>query len=287
MKQNHRWLSWGTRRLGTALGIFLTAGAGTYFAASRTAESDGEPAAKARDVVVERSGSASRFKAKSSLDAKVEFVNSLGMKFARVPRTKVFFGVWDVRVRDYQAYAHSQPGDEGLWRDPGFRQESNHPVVMVSWAEAKAFCEWLSAKEGRRYRLPTDAEWSLAVGLGKESGDTPSEKGINTRDAEPRPTGWFPPAGSGNYGKALNLDPYDYTSPVGRFKANAIGLHDMGGNALQWCEDWYNAKKAWRVLRGSSWRDYTPDSLLPSFRSARAPDRGYNDVGFRCVLADE
>jgi hypothetical protein len=104
-------------------------------------------------VVVERSGSASRFKAKSSLDAKVEFVNSLGMKFARVPGTKVFFGVWDVRVRDYQAYAHSQPGDEGLWRDPGFRQESNHPVVMVSWAEAKAFCEWLSAKEGRRYRL--------------------------------------------------------------------------------------------------------------------------------------
>ena len=116
------------------------------------------------------------------------YENSLGMKFVPVPGTDVLFGVWDTRVKDFQAYAEAsgyrQQGgiyawdgtkwgldENASWEKPGFAQTAFHPVVGVSWDEAKAFCQWLTARErgdgkigkDQEYRLPTDAEWSVAV----------------------------------------------------------------------------------------------------------------------------
>ena len=174
----------------------------------------------------------------------------------------------------------------------GFKQEDTHPVVNVSWEDANAFCEWLTKKElaegkikaGQKYRLPTDAEWSVAVGLGKEKSGTPEEKSEGIKDMYPWGKEWPPPVGAGNYYKILKDEKFDYTSPVGSFASNKDGLHDMGGNVWEWCEDKYSPTSTGRVLRGASWSIYGPDFLLSSRRLNYAPAYRYSYVGFRCVL---
>jgi formylglycine-generating enzyme required for sulfatase activity len=175
-------------------------------------------------------------------------------------------------------------------------------VVGVSWEDAKAFCDWLTKKQRKAgklrsdqsYRLPTDAEWSVAVGLPNESGSTPKEKDGKIKDVYPWGTEWPPPSGAGNYGGSeahdgkwpnWSTDGYPRTSPVGSFKANRFGLYDMGGNVWQWCEDWYDESKTLRVLRGSSWGGIQPDHLLSSCRYSRMPDDRNARYGFRCVVA--
>ena len=222
-------------------------------------------------------------------------VNTLGMPFVPVPGTEVSFCIWETRVKDYAAYAAANAGVDGSWKKPfgdKFKQEDTHPVVHVSWEDAQAFCEWLTKKEmaegkikaGQKYRLPTDAEWSVAVGLGKEVGDTPEAKDGGIKDVYPWRKEWPPAVGAGNYGGTLNVDNYEYTSPAGSFSANKLGLHDMGGNVFEWCEDWYDpAAKAFRVLRGASWGSFYPGDLLSSYRGL-SPAYRYDYVGFRCVL---
>jgi formylglycine-generating enzyme required for sulfatase activity len=181
------------------------------------------------------------------------------------------------------------------------------PVVGVSWEHAQAFCQWLTEKEsaegklakGAKYRLPTDEEWSGAVGLGAEQGATPAEK--SGKDNVHYPWGLvFPPpkAKMGNYADAAwhekfpkerwiegYTDGYATTSPVGSFPANAYGLYDMGGNVWQWCEDWFDASQKDRVVRGGSWT-YDPRSvLLSSNRFHGTPGARSPAYGFRCVLA--
>jgi serine/threonine protein kinase len=220
------------------------------------------------------------------------FINTLGMKFVPVPGTDVQFCIWETRVKDYAA---ANAGVDEGWKKPGFKQEDTHPVVKVSWNEAQAFCEWLTKKEmaagnikaGQKYRLPTDAEWSVAVGLGKEKGNTPKEKSRGIKDVYPWGNQWPPPKAAGNYyGESLNADNFDYTSPVGSFAANKLGLHDMGGNVWEWCEDRYDpAAKSDRVLRGACWGGSYPGDLLSSRRGLYgAPGVRGGGVGFRCVL---
>jgi formylglycine-generating enzyme required for sulfatase activity len=221
------------------------------------------------------------------------FVNTLGMKFVPVPGTDVQFSIWETRVKDYAAYAAANAGVDGNWKKPGFKQADTHPVVNVSWEDANAFCEWLTKKElaegkikaGQKYRLPTDAEWSVAVGLGKEKGNTPEEKDSGIKDVYPWGKEWPPPKGAGNYEESQKVDKFEYTAPVGSFAANQHGLHDLGGNVWEWCEDWYDpAAKAYRVLRGASWYYLYPDYLLSSYRNYDAPVNRFFNIGFRCVL---
>jgi uncharacterized caspase-like protein len=216
------------------------------------------------------------------------FVNSLGMKFVPVPGTTVLFSVWDTRVKDYAEYGRYESITP---IEPRFEQGATHPVVNVDWDRAQAFCAWLSKKERRTYRLPTDAEWSMAVGPQKY----------------PWGNAWPPPKGAGNYSSVLGVDRFEYTSPVGSFAANQYGLYDMGGNVLQWCEDQYRTSMydaemlkeysflkdekeserdgtPLRVLRGSSW-SHGSDFLLRSTRRGGVPHTlDSNDFGFRCVL---
>ena len=139
--------------------------------------------------------------------------------------------------------------------------------------------------EQQSYRLPGDAEWSVAVGLENEVGNSPEDKDAKIKGVYPWGEQWPPPIGAGNYGKSLNVDEYDYTSPVGSFKANKYGLYDIGGNVWQWCEKFYDGQSGPRVLRGGSWYDFgIPAGLLSSYRNNDAPDDRRNFVGFRCVL---
>lgn len=251
--------------------------------------------------------------------------NSLNMPFVAVPGTQVKFCVWKTQVGEFEAFVNATKYAAtnqvrtltkggwrrrgGSWQSPGFHQTSRHPVCGINWEDAKAFCKWLTEqdraegllKPGQQYRLPTDAEWSVAVGLPPEAGRSPKEKDQKIEDVYPWGNSW-PPENAGNYAgeEAKDLDwpgylnyeviegyrdNYARTSPAGSFKANRFGLYDLGGNLWEWCEDFYDGKSGPRLLRGGSWFNDARCSLLSSARRCRDPIARYVDAGFRCVLA--
>jgi sulfatase modifying factor 1 len=187
------------------------------------------------------------------------------------------------------------------WRNPGFAQGDDHPVVNVTWNDAQALAAWLSRNEGRRYRLPTEAEWEYACRAGTRtryySGDEPLSLlgAANVFDASsmrywPR---WRSMAIAGD-------DAFAFTSPVGSFAPNAWGLYDMHGNAWEWVSDWhsdnYYAQSprddpqgpddgSVRVRRGGSWHTW-PFYARAAYRNWNAPDTRYTLVGIRLVRED-
>lgn len=240
-----------------------------------------------------------------------QFTNSLGMKFVPVKGTSVQFCIHEVRYSDYAAYATESPGVDGSWKDQsadGYTLTDNneqHPVVRVSWEDAQKFCEWLSKKEGKTYRLPTDEEWSIAVGLGRAEkrpkGTTPAM--LSQKETTEFPWGGdFPPKTkdkSGNYSDASHKakatngaaqyfedynDGFPTTAPVMSFKPNKFGLYDMGGNVWEWCEDWFDTAQKDRVLRGGSWSNGSRVPLLSSYRGLNIPGSRFYYLGFRVVL---
>ena len=223
--------------------------------------------------------------------------------------------MWSMDRDGYKQRGHS-------WEDPGFEQTDDDPVVGVSWYDAKAFCEWLTLREraagrlppDREYRLPTDNEWSVAVGLNEDPAKSPEEKHGENSGTYPWgewPNGQPPPQGAGNYAGAEVVDghwpedfsfiegfndPYARTAPVGSFKANRFGLFDMGGNVWEWCENESSpntvhlrreSSPGKQVARGSSWCDSLiggPWKLLSSSRGLNPPGYREVSVGFRCVI---
>jgi len=144
-----------------------------------------------------------------------------------------------------------------IWNDTPWEQTDQHPVVYVSWNDAVKFCQWLSKKEGKRYRLPTEAEWEYACRAKTTTMYFSGEDEKNVKefaniqdisfkrayDSLPH----APWAQSVTYGPdniASRIvdwdDGYPFTAPVGKFKPNAFGLYDIQGNVWQWCGDWYN-----------------------------------------------
>lgn len=230
-----------------------------------------------------------------------EFTNSLGMKF--VPAGNVLFSIWETRYADYEAFVKATNYRSTAWRQPGFKQGPEHPVVNVSWNDAIAFCKWLTEKEhkeeilaaDKQYRLPQDLEWSNAVGLTGESGSSPESRDMGVADLYPWGKQWPPPQGAGNYtgdetGSDVAIKGYDdgftWTSPVGSFTPNPLGLYDMGGNVWEWCMDWWNSEKRAKVLRGGSWYNGALRlSLLSSCRVHALPASSTDNYGFRCVIS--
>lgn len=167
------------------------------------------------------------------------------------------------------------------WSQPGFPQTDEHPVAFVSWNDAAAFCRWLSAKEGKRYRLPTEAEWEFACRSGSVERYCCGNDLIQMRDYA-----W---SGEGARGKS---------HPVGQKKPNAFGLFDMHGNLWEWCADWYDprhysagslavdprgpASASAKVIRGGS-ADYNDLYARSANRAFSPPFRQAFNLGFRVV----
>jgi hypothetical protein len=247
------------------------------------------------------------------------YVNTLGMKFVPVPieggptdskssGKRVLFCMHETRKGDYRKHAEAVRGVNDKWKsitywDVPVSQKDDHPVVNVNYEDAVAFCDWLSKTEGREYRLPTDHEWSCAVGIGdQEDPDmNPEAKSCRVKDAYPWGNTWPPPDKAGNYGDATSqeklkftdIERYDdgfaTTAPVMSFTPNKLGLYDLGGNAWEWVLDWYGTGEINKTLRGESWWSSGGDrsSKLSSKRwsawvnSYHSRNQHY---GFRCVL---
>jgi len=214
--------------------------------------------------------------------------------------------VWETQAeREGWSYAWQRGAFQMVqgitYRSPGFPQTDNHPVVCVSWHDAVEFCRWLGHREGRRYRLPTEAEWEYACRAGTETvyhwGDRPEDGAgwCNVADQSakaefskvPSPSLLFPWS-----------DGYVFTAPVGQFRPNAFGLYDMHGNVLEFCSDWYGQdyyrsspatnpsgpkSGEFRVLRGGDWSSY-PKVCRAAKRYRDKPGIRCSNLGFRVVL---
>ena len=175
------------------------------------------------------------------------------------------------------------------WRNTGFAQGDDHPVVNVSWNDAKAFCAWLSRRDGVRYRLPTEAEWEYACRAGTMTaylwGNDPN-KGAGWDNAADQ-------AFLKDYPKSSKAvvswdDGFIYTSPVDHFKSNAWGLHGMHGNVKEWCSALSanpvigDAGEA-SVFRGSSFFGFWMWLRIAQRYPVLQTDFRKFDIGFRLV----
>jgi serine/threonine-protein kinase PpkA len=193
---------------------------------------------------------------------------------------------YEITFAEYDAYAQAAnkpfPGDNGWGRD-------DRPVVHVSWEDANAYAQWLTKTTGKRFRLPTEAEWEYAARAG--STDI-FWWGSNEQDAK----------GKANCRRGC-LSSYSglfgsKTAPVGNYSPNAFGLYDTAGNVSEWVQDCYqdNYNNATpngtvredkqcqsRVIRGGSTKDNV-QRLMTSARDAVTPDVMSETLGFRLVM---
>ena len=176
------------------------------------------------------------------------------------------------------------------WEQPGFAQGDDHPVTCVSFQDANAYAEWLSARTGARYRLPSDAEWHYIAsaeawrpGEADELCRIGNGADLSAREANP------------DWQAATCRDGFAETAPVGRYAAGRWGLHDLNGNVWEWVgtcapDPTPDAEfpprtcgpGAPRLLRGGSWADAPSLRQLDS-RVISAPVVRDQVAGFRLV----
>lgn len=232
-----------------------------------------------------------------------------------VLRAPLAVGKFEVTVAQYRAFAQATGrGDGGScwvwtgsdgeerrgygWRNPGFAQGDDHPVVCVSWEDAQAYARWLSQRTGHRYRLLTEAEWEYAARAGTVTrfwwGESEAEQCRHANGVDQTARAQVP--GASGWTVAPCTDGFAYTAPVGRFRPNGFGLHDMAGNVWEWVEDCRRDSYAGapldasvavttggcseRVVRGASWID-APRRLRPAFRHESTAGRQAFTLGFR------
>jgi formylglycine-generating enzyme required for sulfatase activity len=256
-----------------------------------------------------------------------EVVNSVGMRLALIPPgtfwmgappeeidshedespvheveivEPFYLGVFPVTQQEYKKVTRTnpsafQPGSEHAARVAGM-DTSRLPVEGLSWFDAQALCERLSARAaekraGRVYRLPTEAEWEYACRAGL-SHTGPFHFGRVLSAHLANYDGEYP------YEEEEEGPNLDRTAPVDAYPPNAFGLYDLHGNVSEWCADWFDAEYylnsprqsptgptegTQRVLRGGCWRDWG-EFCRAAFRYNMGPEESRDDFGVRVVM---
>jgi formylglycine-generating enzyme required for sulfatase activity len=175
-----------------------------------------------------------------------------------------YMGKYPITQAQWRAVVNAEPTDADLNPAPSYFGEDgdNRPVERVSWFEATKFCAKLSQLTGRKYRLPSEAEWEYACRAGVESpfhfGPTITTDLANYRGTDNEKYKW-----SGSYGNGPKGLYREETTPVGIFYPNAFGLYDMHGNVWEWCQDHYHASYTGAPADGSAWVDSDAEENAP------------------------
>lgn len=239
-----------------------------------------------------------------------EWRNSMGLKF--IPLGEILLAAFETRRRDYAEFVKATNARRPATA-PDQQKGAAFPVVGIDRQEARAFCEWLTQKERElgliektdRYRLPTDEEWSRAVGLPLERGRDPAERNSRIRGVYPWGYDWPPPRGVDNFadeaaarrqGLTAIIPNYDDRYPalgaVTSLPVNKKGFTGLAGNVSEWVDTDYDNASAKQggnhimgTVRGGNWRTSNPDELLSSARMAVPVNARRDSIGFRIVLA--
>lgn len=182
------------------------------------------------------------------------------------------------------------------WINPGYKVFDDYPVTMVCHEDAESFCRWMTKREGRKYSLPTEAQWEYAARGGKDDqtfpwgNDYPDGKKMNFADR----------SSDLPWADRSVIDFHGFPSPVGNYEPNGFKLYDMAGNTWQWCSDYFDAKQyknrgngqpidpsgprsgKTRVVRGGSWA-FDACEARSAFRFGLDPKLCVDVCGFRVV----
>ena len=180
-----------------------------------------------------------------------------------------YMGKYEVTQEEWEAV---------MGKNPSHFTGSNYPVEFISWSDIQLFIKRLNATTGKNYRLPTEAEWEYAARGGKLSKGY-KYSGGNDADI----VAWY----SGDSNKK--------THPVGTKEPNELGIYDMSGNVIEYCQDWYDTypgdalnnpvgpeSGTWRIIRGGAFGTEENYCRIP-FRTAVSPNNYFIDLGFRLV----
>jgi formylglycine-generating enzyme required for sulfatase activity len=186
-----------------------------------------------------------------------------------------YMGKYEVTQKQWRAVMGSDPPELR------FKGCDDCPVERVSWNDIQEFIKKLNQKTGKKYRLPTEAEWEYAARGGVETHGRASEKYAGSNNIDD--VAWY------------SENSNSKTHAVGQKQPNELGLYDMSGNVWEWCADWYDegyyknspqnnpqgpASGSSRVMRGGSWNDY-PQHCRVANRYGYSPGLRSSDIGFR------
>ena len=208
------------------------------------------------------------------------YLNTLGMQFVHVPGIVPLICIHETRRKDYLPFAREIEMPMPL----DAVQNGDYPVSNIGWAEAQAYCRWLTNHERMQglltheesYRLPFDQEWAVMVGTSRYPwGDT-----------------WR--LCVGNYGGAEfeggrsdYIDPYAATAPVHSFSPNNYGLYHLGGNVSEWCErDVADSSSSpqLKIVRGGNYMTVNQHEFEAVYKEEVVPDHKHPKIGFRLAL---
>jgi len=205
-------------------------------------------------------------------------------------------GAYPITQAQWRSVASMPKIKRDIKEDPSSFEGNNLPVENVSWLEAVEFCDRLSVHTGKKYRLPSEAEWEYGCRAGTTTpfhfGETITPEIVNYD-------------GNKRNGEAPKGEYRKKTTPVGQFPANRFGLHDMHGNVWEWCaDDWHDSYKnalndgrAWidndnrsqseegrKLLRGGSWFNHA-EYCQSAYRDGSDARPQHYDIGFRVVCS--